>query len=320
VVFTLPHELNEIWQFNRQWSADHLFKASAETLRELLKDERYLGADVGLLASLHTWGRTASFHPHVHVLVTGGGLRGARWRPPAKDFLLPVGVLKAKFRGKWLSWLNAAYAQGDLTLPRHWSDSDWRRALRQVARKAWNVRIQGPYRHGGGVVNYLSRYLHGGPIKDQRLVKADARQVSFRYCDHHDGKEKAMTLNTEHFISRVLWHVPVKGQHNVRYYGLYVPGASAKRDLIREQLHATPGERVKVADKPQRTCPDCGAALLHYRSTRRKISYIKNTRPLARHGGVVQPGVRADRMGLGWSPPSERAEYFCLTRGGSTKR
>jgi hypothetical protein len=310
VVFTLPHELNEVWQYNRRWSADHLFKASAETLRQLLSDERYLGADVGLLASLHTWGRTASFHPHVHVLVTGGGLRGDRWCGLRKDFLLPVGVLKAKFRGKWLSWLNAAYAQGDLKLPAHWGERDWRRALRQVARKAWNVRIQGPYRHGSGVVTYLSRYIHGGPIKDHRLIQADETQVSFRYRDHHDGKEKGLTLKTDHFIARVLWHVPVKGQHNVRYYGLYVPGASAKRALIREQLHEPPGEAVTVSDKPPRTCPDCGAALLHYRSTRRKISSIKNTRPPSRHGGIVQPVVRADRMGLGWSPPSGQAEKF----------
>ena len=100
-------------------------------------------------------------------------------------------------------------------LPAHWSECDWRRALRQVARKAWNVRIQGPYRHGSGVVNYLSRYIHGGPIKDHRLIKADETQVSFRFVTHHDGKEKTLTLRTEHFISRVLWHVPVKGQHNV---------------------------------------------------------------------------------------------------------
>ena len=124
VVFTLPHELNELWRYNRAWSADHLFKAAAETLRELLKDERYLGAEAGLLASLHTWGRTASFHPHVHVLVTGGGLRGDQWCPVKQDFLLPVGVLKAKFRGKWLSWLNAADARGALKRPGHWRESD----------------------------------------------------------------------------------------------------------------------------------------------------------------------------------------------------
>ncbi|HHH43521.1 MAG TPA: hypothetical protein ENK49_05225 [Gammaproteobacteria bacterium] len=318
MVFTLPHELNEIWQYNRRWSADHLFKASAETLRQLLSDERYLGADVGLLASLHTWGRTASFHPHVHVLVTGGGLRGDEWRALTKEFLLPVGVLKAKFRGKWLSWLNAAYAQGHLKLPGHWSDSDWRRALRQVARKQWNVRIQGPYRHGSGVVNYLSRYLHGGPIKDQRLVDADASRVSFRYRDHHDGKEKTMTLKTEHFISRVLWHVPVKGQHNVRYYGLYVPGASRKRDLIRKQLGTMTGETVRPSEKPERICPACGAVLLHYRSTRRKISYIKNTRPLEGSGGIAQQKVGTDRFGLGWSPPQGQVSFFGPENGRST--
>ena len=314
VVFTLPHELNEVWQYNRQWSADHLFKASAETLCQLLSDERYLGADVGLLASLHTWGRTASFHPHVHVLVTGGGLRCGHWQQLKKDFLLPVGVLKSKFRGKWLSWLNAAYAQGELKLPEHWSDSDWRRALRKVARKTWNVRVQGPYRHGSGVVNYLSRYIHGGPIKDHRVMTADAQQVSFRYRDHHDGKEKTMTLNTDHFISRVLWHVPVKGQHNVRYYGLYVPGARTQRDTVRKQLAIPAGEAAPTAEKPERLCPQCGMPLLHYRSRWRKISYIKNISPLDRSGGTVQPDVRADRARLGRSPPRGLAEKFLSGR------
>lgn len=314
VVFTLPHELNEIWQYNRQWSADQLFKASAQTLCQLLSDERYLGADVGLLASLHTWGRTASFHPHVHVLVTGGGLRCGQWQRLKKDFLLPVGVLKSKFRGKWLSWLNAAYAQKELKLPGHWSDSDWRRALRRMARKAWNVRIQGPYRHGSGVVNYLSRYIHGGPIKDHRVVTADPCRVSFRYRDHHDGKEKTMTLKTEHFISRVLWHVPVKGQHNVRYYGLYVPGARAQRDAIRKQLAMPTGEATSTAEKPERLCPQCGAPLLHYCSRWRKISYIKNASPADGSGGTVQPDVRADRVWLGQSPPRGLAEIFLSSR------
>ena len=311
VVFTLPHELNEVWQFNREWSADHLFRAAAETLRQLLKDERYLGAEVGLLISLHTWGRTLSFHPHVHVLVTGGGLSGNEWCALQKDFLLPVGVLKAKFRGKWLSWLNAAHEQDKIQLPAHWSEPDWRRALRRVARKSWNVRIQGPYRHGNGVVNYLSRYVHGGPIKDQRLISGDATEVLFRYRDHHDQKEKTMALKTDHFLSRVLWHIPVKGQHYVRYYGLYALGAKAKRDLIREQLHETPGELVTPSPKQARVCPQCGYALLHRSSTRRKISYIKNNPPPSGFGSVVQQAVQPDRSRpywfLQWHPDESSA-------------
>jgi hypothetical protein len=116
VIFTLPHELTALWQSNREWCADHLFKASAETLKELLEDERYLGAEVGLISALHTWGRTLSFPPHVHVLVTGGGLDDEQWRAVKNGYLLPVGVLKAKFRGKWLSGLNEATATGDVTL------------------------------------------------------------------------------------------------------------------------------------------------------------------------------------------------------------
>jgi Putative transposase/Transposase zinc-binding domain len=309
VVFTLPHELNALWHYNRRWSADRLFKVSAETLRELLNDPRYLGAEVGLLATLHTWGRTATFHPHVHVLVTGGGLAGDCWRPLRKAFLLPVGVVKAKFRGKWLSALNAAYARGELAVPEHWTQGDWRRALRQAARKTWNVRIEGPYRHGSGVVNYLSRYLHGGPMKDHRLVSADARRVSFRYRDHRDGKDKLMTLNSEHFISRMLWHVPVKGQHNVRYYGLYVPGADGQRDEIRRQLGRPVGEEAAAVPKRERVCRLCGAPLVHYRSTWRKISVIRCNRPLE-GGEVVQQGVRADRAGVGRSPPVGQADLF----------
>lgn len=310
LVFTLPHELNDVWQYNRAWSADHLFKAVAETLRQLLKDERYLGAEVGILASLHTWGRTLSFHPHVHALVTGGGMSGHHWRALKKDFLLPVGVLKAKFRGKWLSWLNRAYDDGELQLPAHWQDSDWRHVLRKVAGKSWNVRIQGPYRHGNGVINYLSRYVHGGPIKDHRIVAADVRQVAYAYRDHHDGKTRHMSLKRDEFMRRIFWHVPVKGQHNVRYYGLYVPGAAAKRDQVREQLGEQTGEVTMKKEIPARHCPTCGGALLHRSSTRRKISYIKNNPPHFGPGGIVQQAVEVAALGSGADSPNESGVFL----------
>ena len=152
VVFTLPHELNPVWQHNRRWCSDKLFKASAETLQQLLADERHLGAEVGMVSVLHTWGRTLSFHPHVHVLISGGGLSGDTWRIARHDYLLPVAVVKAKFRGKWLSWLNAAYEAGEIDLPADWTEKDWRKALSRVAGKTWNVRIQEGYRQGRGVI------------------------------------------------------------------------------------------------------------------------------------------------------------------------
>jgi hypothetical protein len=318
VVFTLPHELNPLWQYNRSWCGDHLLKVSAETLKQLLADEKYLGAEAGMLAALHTWGRTLSFHPHVHVLVSGGGLDGEGWRAVKNDFLLPVGVIKAKFRGKWISWLNAAYDAGKITLPPEWTEAHWRKALRSVSRKNWNVRIQGGYRHGRGVANYLSRYMRGGPIKDHRIVSA-GRTVIFRYRDHADGAEKTMELSTEHFLSRVLWHVPVKGQHTVRYYGLYRPGAGAKRQRIRECLGVGHEEQPGQCQGKPHECPACGRPMFHRLSVRGKFSYIKNTDPTQRVGNVQQ-GVEVDRDSVvgrrRWRP--EEGAFVFLGRAPST--
>ena len=312
VVFTLPHELNPIWHFNRRWCSDHLFRTSAECLRELLRDERYLGAEVGLISSLHTWGRTLSFHPHMHVLVTGGGLADGDWCPVRGGYLVPVAVLKAKFRGKWLNWLNRAYASGDIQLPSDWRDSDWSKALRQVARKHWNVRIQERYTHGVGVAAYPSRYIRGGAIKDRRLISHERGRVSFQYRDHRDGREKSMVLRSNDFMSRVLWHVPVNGQHTIRYYGLYVPGAEVKRGLVREALGAAVEKKEPRARQKERNCPQCGSALYHRSSTRRQISSI-------RYEGVQQD-VNAAFPGsavIGVGSMNNAAPYFfrpCIGR------
>lgn len=292
VVFTLPHELTALWQYNREWCTDHLFKASAETLKDLLSDDTYLGADVGLLSAVHTWGRTLSFHPHVHVLVTGGGLaQDGAWRTVTQDFLLPVGVIKAKFRGKWLTWLNDAYAAGELTLPPDWTPERWRCVLRTIARQPWNVRIQGAYRHGHGVAHYLSRYLRGGPIKDHRIVSATPECITFRYRDHHDQREKSMALSQTQFIDRVLWHVPVKGQHQVRYYGLYTASAATKRQQVSDHLGVVE-ETPMPAEAHTRQCPTCSRALFHRVSVRRQISHLRNTGGFSA-GGSVQQGVQA---------------------------
>ena len=311
VVFTLPHELNAIWQYNRRWSAEKLFRATSETLRELLRDERYLGAEVGLLSSLHTWGRTFIFHPHMHVLVTGLGLRGEEAKRLEKDFLLPVGVLKAKFRGKWLSFLNQGYDKGEIKLPEGWTELEWRRVLRKVSRKTWNIRIQGAYKHGDGVAIYLSRYVRGGPVKDQKIVSADKQAVSFRFKDHHDGATKTMRLKTQHFMTRVLWHVAVKGQHQVRCYGLYASGAQEKRNRVRQSLGIEMEKAYQIPEREPRRCPECGHGLFHAKSTRREISYIGSAR--------VQQDVTTDRDSAnqhkGWHSIDHSPPFFVLCGG-----
>lgn len=314
VVITLPHELIPLWQYNRHWSVDRLFKGSVETIRQLLSDERYLGGEVGIVASLHTWGRTLSAHPHVHLLITGSGLHQGNCRNSRKDFLLPVGVIKAKFRGKWLSWLNEAYAKEEIELPPSWREAEWLAMLRQIAKKEWNVRIQGAYSHGTGVINYLSRYVRGGPIKDRRIMKADEEGVDFRYRDHHDGRHKRMRLSTGHFIERVLWHVPNKGQHNVRYYGLYTPRAKEKRNKMRELLGAMKSEeKSTVIEGKERRCPKCKAVLFHRKSTRRKISYI-NKCGAREQAPIVQQNAEPARanpyLNMGFTTQADPPVFF----------
>jgi hypothetical protein len=284
--------LNELWKYNRRWCADRLFNASVETLRELLSDEKFLGADVGIIGALHTWGRTLSFHPHVHLLVTGGGIDGAgEWKPAKRDFLLPVGVIKAKFRGKWLSWLNSAYSQGEIVLPEHWGEREWQQTLCKIAKKNWNVRIQGAYRDGEGVSNYLSRYVRGGPVKDTQIIKTDNEKVTFRYLDHRDKKSKVMTLKQNDFVGRVLSHVPEKGRHVVRYYGLYTPGAVKRRGVVRETLGLQVEQRYQREEK-QRQCPHCGKRLFHHLSGRCENSYIRSH--------VVQQDVQVNHARPEW--------------------
>lgn len=301
VVFTLPHELNPLWSYNREWCSDHLLLAAAETLQQLLRDARHLGAEVGIIAALHTWGRTLSFHPHAHLLVTGGGLDGTDWKGAEHDYLLPVAVIKAKFRGKWLAWLNTAYAEGALKLPPDWDEKRWLRILCDIAKRDWNVRIQGAYRHGQGVAAYLARYARGGPIKDHRLVQVEPEQVAFRYRSHQDGCEHIMQLQTGRFINRVLWHVPPKGQHTLRYYGLYVPNAQAKRNRARVALGDLPEAPVS-RDEHERTCPRCGHRLWLLDRRHGKIS-TKGDRGVQQDVEAAVNNPEASRVPMPERPP-----------------
>lgn len=273
VIFTIPHELLDLWSHNRALLMDVLFTAASETLLMLLGDERHLGAKPGIVASLHTWGRTLSRHPHLHCLVTAGGMSPEGvWRASHRGYLLPVKVVKALYRGKFLAGLWNALREGTLSLPAHLTSGDAEAQLRRLGRKSFNVRIQQRYSHGHGVMVYLSRYVKGGPIGDHRLLNVSEECVRFRYEDHRDGKRKTMTLKTGEFIDRVLWHVPEKGRHTVRHYGLYGHKARALRARCREQLGQGPEpahpepvdwqtylERRGHVEKTK--CRECGARL-----------------------------------------------------------
>lgn len=239
IIFTVPSELNPLWRWNKRAFARLLFRAVRETLDQLLGDERYLGAVAAMLAALHTWSQTLAEHPHLHVLVTAGGLgTDGRWRLARKSCLLPRRVLMKLFRGKLRALLGEAARRGELQLPMGRTLPQFVGLLNKLGRVHWNVKILDRYRHGRGVATYLARYLRGGPIGNRRLVEYRDGQVSFRYRDNRaadaasgPGRSKTMALGVHEFMRRVLEHVPPPGMHTVRSWGVYA--ASRRADLAR---------------------------------------------------------------------------------------
>jgi hypothetical protein len=282
-VFTLPHELNPLWRYNKAGFGDLLFRAASESLRELLADDKYLGGRVGLLCALHTWNQTLEGHVHLHVLVTAGGLGPeGQWLEPKKSCLLPRKVLMRKFRGKFRALLREAVAREQLRLPPHLTAADVERLLAELTRVPWNVKILERYRSGVGVATYLARYLKGGPIGNSRLVKLEEGQVFFRYrlgSQHGgDGRRQAVTsLPVDEFLGRLLEHVPPRRYQAVRGYGLYCGNQhsqlpEARRALAMPEPHTDDGSRqlrwqqwceqagLLVASR----CPHCGALLISH--------------------------------------------------------
>jgi hypothetical protein len=247
VIFTIAHELDDLWRLNSRVMMEVLFRSARDTLFELLADDRHLGGRVGVMMALHTWGRTLSFHPHVHCLVTGGGLTSrGEWHAVRNGYLLPVRVVRDLFRGKFLDGIVKALEQGQLKLPVQTSEQRLKNLLRQLGRKKWNVCIRERYSHGTGVITYLARYVRGGPLSNQKLECVDEAGVRFRYRDHRDGKVKPMTLRIEEFIERALRHVPEKGMVVLRHYGLYGRCGKALRDRCRAELHQEGESAAKV--------------------------------------------------------------------------
>jgi len=277
VVFTISDELYDLWRINKKVLSRILFHSARDTLFELLGDEKYLGAQPGLIASLHTWSRTLLLHPHLHVLVTGGGWDQAKgWRPIRRSYLLPFEVVRKLFRGKFLSGIGKAFDRGELVLPKGVQPHQFRNLLNKLGRKPWNVYLRESYAHGVGVMTYLARYLRGGPISNKRIVRSTAGQVQFHY-----GREKValMELPTDQFLARLLQHVPPRNAIRVRSYGLYHHSRKEELALCRVILGQPPVQEPEFLDwqsycgrrgdaHPER-CPVCGKTLVKVASISR---------------------------------------------------
>ncbi len=226
VVFTVPEAIAAIAFQNKAVVYGILFRSTAETLRSIAADPTHLGAALGFLAVLHTWGQTLGHHPHLHCVVPGGGLApdGTRWIPCRPGFFLPVRVLSRLFRRLFLTQLQAAFARGQLhfagTLAALEDPAAFAQALEPLRGIDWVVYAKPPFGGPAQVLEYLGRYTHRVAISNHRLLSLDEGQVRFRWKDyrHHD-RRKTMTLEAAEFLRRFLLHVLPAGFHRIRHYG-----------------------------------------------------------------------------------------------------
>jgi hypothetical protein len=278
VVFTLPAEIGDIAYTNKAVIYDALFKASSETMLRIAADQTHLGAKIGMTAVLHTWGSAMMHHPHVHMIVPGGGLSldGSRWIATKPNFFLPVFVLSRLFRRLMLEKLAALHVNGKLTFfgasallacPKAFAAF-----LMPLRKKKWFVYAKEPFAGPKQVLAYLSRYTHRVAISNSRLLKTDGKTVTFRvknYRVNGHARYTTMTLDVAEFIRRFLLHVLPKGFHRIRHYGLLATGQRADNiERARELLDAKPPDErtcdddnaidsAAGADLPP--CPCCGA-------------------------------------------------------------
>jgi hypothetical protein len=284
IIFTIPHELNVLWLRNYVVMAEVLFATAREALFELSADPRYLGARPGAILALHTWGQQLVLHPHVHCLVTAGGVdRGGQWVASRRVSMLPAEPLKQLFRGKFLYAVRGLSRRGRLLLPDGLSSGEVERLCAEAEHKRWNVHVCERYPNPVGVLNYLGRYLNGGPISEKRLLSLEADAVSFQYRDYRDTdgrgqpKVKVLRLSASEFMARFVRHVSPKSFHLVRGYGLYRSGGATEqlRQRVRAELPITAEQHAQLVSHPgehhptetiAEVCPYCGALIqvVHY--------------------------------------------------------
>jgi ssDNA-binding Zn-finger/Zn-ribbon topoisomerase 1 len=281
VVFTLPARIADIAYQNKAVIYDLLFKASAETLTTIAADPEHLGARVGVLSVLHTWGSALTHHPHVHMIVPGGGfsLDGKRWVSCRPGFFLPVRVLSRLFRRLLLDKLVAAHRAGELQFfGNHAPLTDaqaFAAYLAPMRNSEWVVYSKRPFGGPKQVLRYLARYTHRVAISNKRLIALDDNKVTFKWKDYRtEGREryKVMTLAINEFIRRFLIHVLPAGFHRIRYYGLLASASRADNIARARQLLAVPIlpiDAIKAASTdanepqtPQHSCPCCGGRMI----------------------------------------------------------
>jgi hypothetical protein len=277
VVFTLPAKLAPLALQNKKEVYQLLFQTASQTLKEIAADPKHLGAEIGFMTVLHTWGQTMVHHPHVHCIVPGGGLApdGSRWISCRENFFLPVRVLSRLFRGKFLAGLRTAYRKGDLKLYGSLAEltqpDRFSTLCDKISEKEWVVYSKPPFGSPETVLKYLAAYTHRVAISNYRIVGMDANTVSFRYKDYAKGNAlRVMQLTKHEFLRRFLQHVLPNGFTRIRYYGFLANTSRKKklaqcRNLIPEPLagatenEITSGKHdISDFESKPKLCKKCG--------------------------------------------------------------
>lgn len=286
VTFTIDHDLHSIWRYNRRLFTNAMFHAAWQTLKELLGDNKWLGVQPGAIGVFQSWGDEMQEHCHLHFIVTGGGLTGSRtWKGANNGFLIPTRVLAAKFKGKFLAYLREGFKEATpggiekdksqvFAAPAGKSVQQCLNLINKLGRKKWHVDIEPAYEHANGVFKYVGRYICRGPISEKRIVSYDGDNVTIAYAHPEKHEERSFKLDAETFIHRILSHVPEKGTHIVRSYGLFHSNCIDKLNDARAQLGQEPYEALTDLPNAQELlnrmfpdwegilCPVCGS-LLH---------------------------------------------------------
>jgi hypothetical protein len=282
VVFTIPKELRAIAVQNQAIVYGLMFQCVSDTLLTIAGDEKHLGAKPGITAVLHTWGSNLSFHPHIHCIVTGGGLapQQDQWIGSRKNFFVPVKVLARYFRHRFLKALRHAHERGELRFfgeHKILEDPGWfDEHLRPLKKIDWVVYAKQPFAGPEAVLTYLSRYTHRVAISNRRLVRFDHRGVTFRVKDYRDGKTrwKSVTLDANEFIRRFLQHVLPKGFHRIRHYGLFANATRNDNLKLARRLLKVKAIETKTSNEAETnggaedtssctfTCRQCGQPLI----------------------------------------------------------
>ena len=269
IVTTIPSELNEIILYNSKICYEILFKATSDSILQLANDSKWLGAKVGITSILHTWGQTIEFHPHIHSIVTGGGLSNNKWIQTKKEYLFKVQVLSSLFRGKFLAMLKDA----DLQFPEDQQSLNdktiFNKFLEPLYKKTWITYIEPPKGKAENVIEYIGRYAFRVAISNERIKNISNGQVTFEYKDYKDDSAiKEMTISAEEFIRRFLLHVLPNRFTKIRHYGLLTNRSKKSiialcRILIRTVVNSDFTISVKRKLK-EFICPACGGKSFSY--------------------------------------------------------